>query len=130
MADAPVGATSIEQKMAGISAADLAAWTSVARTYGLPTITPYGPRPAIVGGDVHQERGSVALAVGQRDRAGRRPQAGGGRKSLLKPFALSRQAGVAAPPTLPRLPTFGLRRRRSSALTRSIKPRRRRRLRR
>jgi hypothetical protein len=50
---------------------------------------PHGPRPAILGGDAHQERGSVALAVGQRDRdrAGHRQEAGGGPKSLLKPFA-------------------------------------------
>ena len=130
MADAPVGATSIEQKMAGISAADLAAWTSVARTYGLPTITRMGRDPRLLAAmstkSGARSRWPWASAIG-RD-AGRRP--GGGRKSLLKPFALSRQAGVAAPPTLPRLPTFGLRRRRSSALTTSIKPRTRRRLRR
>ena len=106
MADAPVGATSIEQKMAGISAADLAAWTSVARTYGLPTITPYGPRPAIVGGDVHQERGSVALAVGQRDRAGRRPQAGGRPQILaqaVRLIATSRRGRTADAPAAPNI---------------------------
>jgi len=52
---------------------------------------PYGPRPAILGGDAHQERGSVALAVWAsaigRD-AGRRPVEGP--KSLLEPLTLSR----------------------------------------
>ena len=66
-----------------------------AQLFGLPTVTRMGRDPHLLPELASGKlRGSVALARGQRDRAGRRLQAGGGPTAFLKSFDLSRPSEV------------------------------------